>query len=181
MNGMRRGVTRRSVAASSAAAVDASVTEALQLAVTETGHEVVVHHADGLHERVADGGSDEVEPALHEGFAHAVRLACARGQVPERAPVVLLGRSTDEAPEKRPERPFPSLKREETTGVRDRRLDLLAVAHDARMLSELGDLLAVVACHALGIEAVEDLEEASALCRIVRQENPAWKPSSLNF
>src|SRR5207247_3082725 len=76
------------------------------------------------------------------------------------------------APEKRPERPFPNLKLEETTGVRDRRLDLLAVAHDARILEELGDLLAVVACHALGIEAVEDLEEASAFV----QDSAPGKP-----
>src|SRR5690348_17729854 len=114
MNGMRRRVTRRMVAAPSAGPADGSVTETLQLTVTETGREVVVHHTDGLHERVADGGSDELEPALHQGFAHGVRFARAGGQLAERAPVVQLRRSTDEAPKQRPERPFPRLILEKT-------------------------------------------------------------------
>ncbi len=33
---------------------------------------MVIDHADGLHEGVADGGADEFEAALFEGFAHGI-------------------------------------------------------------------------------------------------------------
>src|SRR2546425_8206242 len=81
MNGMRRRVTRRSVAASSSGR--GSPTEALHLAVTEAGDEVVVHHADGLHEGVADGRSHEAEVSLGECRAHRVRLPGAGGRSEE--------------------------------------------------------------------------------------------------
>src|SRR5881628_29036 len=173
MNGMRRRVTRRSVAASSPGAADASTTEMLQRAVAETGPKVIVHHADGLHEGIADGGPDEAEPALLQSFAHGDRFAGARGQVAQGASAVLLGRSTDKAPEKRAERASPGLELEEAAGVRDRGLDLLAVAHDARVLEELSDFLAIVPYHPVGIESLEHLEKSRALV----QDDAPGQPS----
>lgn len=38
----------------------------------EAVHDVIVDHADGLHEGVADGGADEGEAALSQCFAHRV-------------------------------------------------------------------------------------------------------------
>src|SRR5690348_1942501 len=40
------------------------------LSLAEAVRGVVVHHADRLHERVADGGADEPEAALQQILAH---------------------------------------------------------------------------------------------------------------
>src|SRR3954468_23544712 len=42
------------------------------LAVAETVDLVIVDHADGLHHRVTDGGSDKLEPTLEQVFAEQV-------------------------------------------------------------------------------------------------------------
>src|SRR6266404_8206801 len=161
MNGMRRRVTRRRVAASSSGT--ASLTEALHLAVTEAGNEVVVRHAHRLHERIADGRPDEAEVALCQGVAHRVGFTGARREVAERAAAILFGSPAHEAPEERAERPVLCRELEERTGVRYRGMDLLAVAHDAGVLEELRDLPAIIAGYPLRVEPVERLEEAGAL------------------
>jgi hypothetical protein len=43
-----------------------------ELLVAEAGGQMVVHHAYGLHEGVADGGADEGESALLQVFAYGV-------------------------------------------------------------------------------------------------------------
>src|SRR2546426_2087104 len=161
MNGMRRRVTRRRVAASSSGM--GLLTEVLHLAVTKAGDEVVVHHAHRLHERIADGRPDEAEAALRQRVAHRVGLPRARREVAEGATAIVFGRPAHEAPEKHAERPVPCLELEERARVRYRRMHLLAVAHDAGVLEQLRDLLAIVAGHALRVEPVERLEEAGAL------------------
>src|SRR2546427_6609630 len=83
MNGMRRRVTRRSVAAWSSAL--GSLTEALHLAVTEAGDEGVVHHPHSLHEGVTDGRPDKAEATLDERRAHRVRLTRPGGEIPQRS------------------------------------------------------------------------------------------------
>src|SRR6266851_2658437 len=40
--------------------------EPLNLSISETADEVVVHHADRLHVRIHDGRTDEAEPAVPE-------------------------------------------------------------------------------------------------------------------
>src|SRR5207245_2077931 len=52
---------------------------AAELGVPETGHEVVVHHPDRLHERVTDGRPDEPEAPLRESGAHRVRFPAPGG------------------------------------------------------------------------------------------------------
>src|SRR6185437_2219218 len=161
MNGMRRRVTRRRVAASSSGT--ASPTEALHLAVTEAGNEVVVHHAYRLHERIADGRPDEAEVPLDERRAHRVRLPGAGGEIAQRAPAKLLRRPADEAPEKGAERAVLLLELEECPGIPDRGIHFMAIAHDSGVLQDLRDFLAVESDHALGVEPVEYLQEAGAL------------------
>src|SRR3989441_2815810 len=161
MNGMRRRVTRRSVAASSSGR--GSPTEPLHLAVTEAGDEVVVHHAHGLHECVADGRSHEAEVPLGEYRAHRVRLAGAGGEIAQRAPAKMLRLPADEGPEKGAERTVRFLELEECPGIPDRGIHFLAIAHDPRVLQDLRDSLAVEADHALGVEPLEDFQEAGAL------------------
>src|SRR5216117_683681 len=161
MNGMRRRVTRRSVAAWSSAL--GSRTEALHLAVTEAGDEVVVHHPHSLHEGITDGRPDKAEATLDERRAHRVRLTRPGGEIPQRASTVLLRRPTHEAPEKVAERAVAFLEVEEGPGVADRGIHFLAIADDPRILQKLRDLLAIVAGDTLGVEPVERLEETGAL------------------
>src|SRR5713101_2368720 len=161
MNGMRRRVTRRSVAAWSSEL--GSLTEALHLAVTEAGGEVVVHHPHRLHEGIHDGRPDKAEATLDERRAHRVRLARPGGEIPQRAATVLLRLPTHEAPEKGAERAVSFLEVEEGSGVANRGIHFLAIADDPRILQKLRDLLAIVAGHALGVEPVERLEETGAL------------------
>ena len=42
--------------------------------MTETGDDVVVDHAGGLHMRVADGGANKFETAFEQVFAHGIGL-----------------------------------------------------------------------------------------------------------
>src|SRR6185295_12786745 len=161
MNGMRRRVTRRRVAASSSGT--ASPTEALHLAVTEAVDEVVVHHADGLHECVADGRSHEAVVPLDECRAHRVRLPGAGGEIAQRAPAKLFRLPADEAPEKGAERAVRFLELEECAGIPDRGIHFLAIAYDSGVLQDLRDFLAVESDHALGVEPVEYFQEAGAL------------------
>jgi hypothetical protein len=39
-------------------------TSLLKFGMPKTMHQVIVYHAGGLHEGVADGGSDKIEPPL---------------------------------------------------------------------------------------------------------------------
>ena len=43
-----------------------------ELLVAEADGQMVVYHAYGLHEGVADGGADERESALLQVFAHGI-------------------------------------------------------------------------------------------------------------
>ena len=53
----------------------------LDLFVSEAGYEVVVDHSDGLHEGIANGGSNEFEATFLEFFAHGTRFICLRWHV----------------------------------------------------------------------------------------------------
>ena len=67
----------------------------------ETGHQVVVHHARGLHVRVDDGRSHELEAALLEVLAQCVRYRRGRGYVVQFFPAVLDGRAFHKPPQVR--------------------------------------------------------------------------------
>jgi len=45
--------------------------------VSRTRHQMIVDHAGGLHQRVADGRADELESALNQVAAHGVGFGCA--------------------------------------------------------------------------------------------------------
>src|SRR5205823_12259357 len=113
--------------------------ETAQLAVSETGDDVVVHHPDRLHERVANRRSHETEATLAERRAHAVGLSRPRGNLPQCFASMLLRHATHEAPQERVKGAVCLLKVREGTGVGHRGLDFLAVAHDPGVLQQSAD------------------------------------------
>src|SRR5262245_28977010 len=104
-----------------------------QSAVPEASDHVVVHETDGLHERVADRGTDELEPAAGQLLAHATRLERLGGDLRERRPGVPDGASLDELPDELGEAAELPSDLEDFLRVDDGRLDLQAISHDARI------------------------------------------------
>src|SRR5919197_320301 len=108
--------------------------------MTEAARHVVVDHADGLHERVADGRTDEPEAARLEVLAHGPGLRRLGGDIGERPPAVLDRPTLDEPPQVRIESSqFPS-DLQAGPGVGYGRLHLGPVPHDARVPKEPLDL-----------------------------------------
>src|SRR5512135_673072 len=97
----------------------------------EASHEVIVHHAGGLHERVADGAADETKAAFLQVLAHGVGLRRRARNLLEAAPPVPGGLASDELPDVAVEAAEFLLHREEGEGIADRRFDLEPVADDS--------------------------------------------------
>src|SRR5436190_9580341 len=99
-----------------------------KLAKAETIDCVIVDHADGLHEGVADGGADEFEAALEEVFAHRIGLRSFRGDIFESCSAMLDGFAADKGPEILVEGPELLLHGEHGAGILDGGVDLEAVS-----------------------------------------------------
>ena len=69
---------------------------AAQLLVAVAGHGVVVDHAGGLHQRVANCGADEAEAALRQILTQRVRFLGSRWDFA--FPGILLGFAVHETP-----------------------------------------------------------------------------------
>lgn len=124
---------------------------------------MVVDHAGGLHEGVADGGSDEVEAAGLEGFAQAVGpVGCGR-EILENGS----GGDADgvgELPEEFIEGAEFFDDRQGGAGVLDGGIDLGAIADDAGVEEETFNVVFVKSGHAGDVEVVE--EQAVALATV---------------
>ena len=124
---------------------------------------MVVHHPCRLHERVADGGTDEAEATTLERLAHRLGDRSRSGDVLESSPGVDDRRAAGELPQELREPGARLAQIEPGAGVADRGTDLQAVAHDARVFKERVDLPLAVARDALRVEAVERLGVGLAL------------------
>src|SRR5210317_944324 len=60
---------------------------------------MIVDHADGLHESVADGRPDEIESTLLQVFAHFLRYCGLSGDIGKGCPVIDNRRVADKSPE----------------------------------------------------------------------------------
>src|SRR6185503_6727995 len=98
---------------------------------------VIVDHAGSLHERVADRGPDELEPALLQVAAHRLVV----GKLPD---VAIEGAEF-------------LLHRQERSRVRDRRVDFQAVAHDAGVGEQRAFLRGAVLRDLPRVETIERL------------------------
>lgn len=124
---------------------------------------MVVDHAAGLHEGVADGAADELEAEFGEELAHAVGEWGARWDGADVGDVVLDGCVIDDGPEGVGEGGATIEKGEVRACVGDGGVDLQAIADDAGIGEELFDFGRGVAGHADWIEVVEGLAIGLAL------------------
>src|SRR5215469_657668 len=123
--------------------------------VAEAGDEVIVDQSDGLHKRVADGGTDEVEAAMLEVFAHVVALCSAGRDLLERTERVDARPAADELPDVAVEGSELFLNFEEGLGVGDGGANFQFVADDAVVVQQRGDFALVEAGYALGVKLAE--------------------------
>src|SRR5438132_4478119 len=123
------------------------------LTLAETARDVVIDHADGLHVRVDDGGTDQPEATAFQVLAEGVGLLALRRDVLDRSGTILLRSPVDKTPLIGGETPELVPHAQEGPGVLDRRFDLEPVANDARVSEELLHLAGIEARDALGIEA----------------------------
>ena len=136
--------------------------ELLHFPVSIAGGDVVIDHADGLHEGIADRRSDEGEAAPLEILAHGAGNLRLRRHLAHRLEAVLLRLVPDEAPDILGKTPELLLHFQEDLRVPDRPLDLEPVADDAGVDEQTLDLLRPEAGDLRRIEATEDLAIAVA-------------------
>src|SRR5712691_4225532 len=119
------------------------------------GHQMIVDHADGLHEGVDDGRPDEFEAAARELLRYPPRHLGLRRYLRRGAETVHLGLAVEKIP-KQPRKAWTLLHHLEI-GARgqDGAFDLQPIAHDAGILHQPLDLLRRVASDLARREAVE--------------------------
>src|SRR5687767_9493819 len=113
----------------------------MQLRVAETRSYMVIDHARGLHECVANGGSHKTKAAFLQITAHGVRLARAARNIPQCAAPVLHRGSSHELPNVSIEAAKLVPHFEKCLRVVDRGGDLEPVAHNSRVTHQSRDVL----------------------------------------
>jgi len=116
---------------------------------------VIIHHADRLHQRVADGRADKGEAKPLEIAAQQVRRVRPRGHLLQPAPRVLPRRAVYVAPQKGIERTVRLLDIEHAARVADRGVDLEPVAHNAGVGQQTRRVGLAVPGDTRDVEAVE--------------------------
>src|SRR5580704_2078677 len=116
---------------------------------------MVIHHAHGLHEGVADRGPHEGETTPFEFFAQDVRFRRGSWKWLRRPPRIYFRRAPDKLPEVPVERSELLLYLQESLCVLCHRSDLQEVANNAGIAHECLQLAAAEACNAVGIETTE--------------------------
>src|SRR5438445_12058006 len=129
--------------------------QACQIFVPKTAHKMIVDHAGGLHERVANRRADKPESALLQIFAQGIGLRRLGGHLFVRLPRILPGASVHKSPDVGIKRSELFLYFEESAGVADGGVDFQAVADNSSVAKQFANLLLVVTRHFLWIEAVE--------------------------
>src|SRR5579884_571317 len=104
---------------------------AAQFPVSQASHEVIIDHADGLHQCVTNRRADKFESASQQVAAHRVRFGCARRHIAHAPPAILDRLAANETPEISVETSEFFLHREERLRVFDGGCDLQPVPHDS--------------------------------------------------
>ncbi len=114
---------------------------------------MIVHHAHGLHERITDRRTNEIEAATLEIAAKQIRFQ--RMSLGRRAAFALDSSSLDELPDIFIETAKLFLDIKECFGVPNGRIDLQAIADDAGVAKQLLNPALIVFRHNAGFELVE--------------------------
>src|SRR5438270_8864948 len=99
--------------------------------MAKAADDVIVDHADRLHEGIADRGTDELKAASLELLAHRVRLRRLGRHLLGRLPGMMLHTASDELPDVTVEASEFLQHAQECLGVLDGCLDLEPVADDS--------------------------------------------------
>jgi len=132
-----------------------AIPQRVNLSVAKAIHQVVVDHADRLHESVTDGGADEVEASALQVFAHGIGLGGTRRHLMQRAPGVLAGLSAHKLPDVGIKASELLLHFEKCLGVPDGRFNLQPITDDAGIGQQLLDFLPAVAGNHKRVKAIK--------------------------
>ncbi len=142
----------------------------LRVAVAVLG--VVHDHARGLHQRVANGRSDEREPGLFQGFAHRQRFGGDRRDF-----AAILEMIDDRlVVYKRPEQRHRILQRQPGLGIAAGGVEFEAVADDPRIEHQFVDFGVAHLRHALYVKAEQHLAIALAFAQHGDPGQPGLEP-----
>ena len=108
---------------------------------------MIVDHAHRLHVGVTDRRADEAKTSALEIATHRLGLDGLHRNRPRIPSTILYGATVDELPDVLGEGPRFGLNGEDGASVGDRRLDLQAVAHDARIFQQTLALASIEARH----------------------------------
>src|SRR6267143_2560133 len=125
------------------------------LVITETAHEMIVHHAYRLHVSVTDRRSHEREPSAFQVRTHRVGLLRLRRNLTHAPPMVFLRAIADELPHVGVERSKFLLNFEESMCVPERCGNLDAVANDSAVGQEPLQVPPLVTGNLSRVEAFE--------------------------
>ena len=123
--------------------------------ITKAIDNVVIDHADGLHQSVADGGADEFKPPPAHILAHGKGLRARGRDLVQSLPMVLYGTVTNKLPDIAVESAKFRLDLQKSIGIGDKGPDLEIVADNSRVLQQCLDLGFIVAGHPVWIESVK--------------------------
>ena len=129
--------------------------------VPPAGHDMVIDHADRLHEGIDDGRAAELEAALFQVLGDFGGKRRFGGKLILAAKLILDRRAIDEIPEIMAEAAL-ILQGKKSLRRGDRGFDLGAIADDAFILHQGGELGRFVARNLAGIEMVEGFAETFA-------------------
>src|SRR6185436_20234438 len=116
---------------------------------------MVVYHADGLHKRIANRGSNEVKPAANQVLAHGVGLRRTRRHFLHGLPSILQRTAIDETPDVGIEAAEFFLDLEKRLRVLNGGSHLESVSDNAGVGEELRDFLITELCDRRRIEIDE--------------------------
>src|SRR6185312_12067077 len=133
--------------------------------MAEASREVVVDHADRLHEGVDDGRADELEAARRQFLRQLARDVGLGRNLFRRLEAVDLRPAVNEAPQQRRETRALLHDLEIAARGENRALDLGTVAHDAGVAHQLLEFGRAIARDLLRLEIVEGFAEVVALAQ----------------
>lgn len=123
--------------------------------ISETTYDVIVDHANCLHEPVTNCCPNELEPSFLQIFAHGFRLRSAGRNIRHLLPRVLNRPSLNELPDVMVKASKLFLYPQEGSSVSDGRVDFQLVSYDLRINEQSGNVILGVSGDLLDVKIVK--------------------------